>query len=74
MTKRQERILVWGVLLPVTLFVWAQFPPRCTFGCGKADKLQTRLASSPEPRTLKRYTVCGIAGPCWEAVGRPLPR
>jgi hypothetical protein len=25
-----------------------------------------------EPKTLKRYTVCGFAGPCWEVVGVPI--
>jgi hypothetical protein len=29
-------------------------------------------APPKEPLPLKRYTICGIGGPCWEVVGRPL--
>jgi hypothetical protein len=61
MTKRQANMLTWLVLFPLTLFVWAQFLPRCTFGCAKAVKIQDRLPPPYEP-TVKRYTICSIAG------------
>jgi hypothetical protein len=70
MTPRQARILVWLVLLPLTVAIWAQFLPPCVFGCAK---IQT-VAPSPPPRELKTYTVCPFTGPCWEAVGYVVPR
>jgi len=58
------------VLLPLTIMVWAQFLPPCMLGCARVQA----VAPSPPPRELKRYTICAIAGPCWEAVGYVVPR
>jgi hypothetical protein len=67
MTARQARnIIVWCILLPVTIGIWIQFLPPCVFGCAK---FQGWAPSPPPPKALKRYTICGIAGPCWEVVG-----
>ena len=34
MTPRQAlNILVWVVLLPITIGIWAQFLPPCALGC-----------------------------------------
>ena len=64
MSKRQAvNALVWLVLLPLTIAVWAQFLPPCTFGAAKTSKIPN------EPSTLRWYMVCSIAGPCWEVQG-----
>jgi hypothetical protein len=69
MTPRQAlNILVWVVLLPITIGIWAQFLPPCAFGC--VPKNQERLPPPQQP--LKRYTVCGFGGPCWQVVGVPV--
>ena len=69
MTPRQAlNILVWVVLLPITIGIWAQFLPPCAFGC--VPKNQERVPPPQQP--LKRYTVCGFGGPCWEVVGMPI--
>jgi hypothetical protein len=41
---------------------------KCLFGCAKTVKIQDRLPLPYEP-TIKRYTICSIAGPCWEVQG-----
>ena len=72
MTPRQAlNILVWVVLLPITIGIWAQFLPPCAFGC--VPNNQERLPLPQQP--LKRYTVCSFGGPCWEVGGwvTPLP-
>jgi len=73
MTQRQAyNIIVWFVLLPLTIVVWAQVlltpppPPE------EPVKTYT-LVLEPKPE-VRRYTICPIAGPCWEAVGYVVPR
>jgi hypothetical protein len=74
MTPRQAyNIIVWLILLPLTIVVWAQFLPPCVFGCAQIQKTAMPSPSPNELGELKRYTVCGIAGPCWEVDGRPAP-
>jgi hypothetical protein len=67
-----RRALFWGVLVPITVGVWAQFLPPCVFGCVQTQ--QTVVAPSPPPPTeRKRYTVCPIMGECWVVEGRRAP-
>jgi hypothetical protein len=64
-------MIVWFVLLPITIVVWANIltlPHQ-----GPPPKFQGRLPPQPtlEPRQppIKRYAVCSIAGPCCVAEG-----
>ena len=53
--------------LELGVMVW-MLPPR---------KIEGRLPQAEHPKMpleLKRYTVCGFAGPCWEVVGVPISR
>ncbi len=72
MTPRQAlNTLIWFVLLPITIGIWVQFLPPCVFGCAQIQKTVAPSPPPNEPKALKRYTVCGIAGPCWQVVGTP---
>jgi hypothetical protein len=69
MTARQYNIIVYAVLLPITVAVWAQVlrtpPPP------PAEPVKTyTLVLEPE---VRRYTVCPIIGECWVVKGRRAP-
>jgi hypothetical protein len=80
MTPRQAcNIIVYCVLLPITIAVWAQFLPLPQ--PAPAPKLQGKPPASgpavtwppPKEPQVWQYTVCGIAGAenCW-VVGAPI--
>jgi hypothetical protein len=71
MTPRQAyNIIVWAVLLPLTIAVWAQVLLLSGKPVPPAQSVQA--APTIEKFDVHRYTVCAIAGAenCWVAEAR----
>ena len=64
MTRRQARIFVWLVLLPLTIGVWIQFLPPCVFGCAR---IEAKLLAEPLPEPIKATSI--VICPLWLRAG-----